>query len=297
MGGAAPVVDGKGNVWVETGNGSVDSGTHAYDNSDGTLELSSSLRLEQYFAPSSWAADNEHDLDMSTAPVLLGDGDVLVAGKSRIAYLLDGSHLGGIGGQKASLGSVCDEDVDGGSAAVGTTVYLPCLAGTVAVRVVASPASLGLLWHSGSGGGPPIVAAGLVWTIGQSGTLYGLNPTTGAVRQQAPIGAPANHFSTPSVADGHLLAPSSDRVVAFAATTSGAAATSPPPTRAGTVPARGAATTGRASGDPAVTTRGGAIPTAAVVGIVLLGLALIGGIAWLSWFLRRRRPDPTRRGC
>ncbi|MGA3148340.1 MAG: PQQ-binding-like beta-propeller repeat protein [Acidimicrobiales bacterium] len=154
MGGAAPVVDSKGNVWVETGNGSVYSSHHAYDDSDGVLELSSSLRLEQYFAPSSWPANNQQDLDMTTAPTLLSDGDVLVTGKSRIAYLLDGSHLGGIGGQRASLGSLCSDDIDGGIAALGTTVYLPCLSGTIAVRVVASPASIRLLWSSGTGGGP-----------------------------------------------------------------------------------------------------------------------------------------------
>ena len=41
---------------------------------------------------------------MSVAPVLLPDGQVLLAGKSRIVYLLDGAHLGGIGHQEATLG-------------------------------------------------------------------------------------------------------------------------------------------------------------------------------------------------
>ena len=68
----------------------------------------------------------------------------------------------------------------------------------------------------GGGWGPPIVAAGLVWTIGQNGTLYGLDSSTGAVRQQAVIGAPANHFPTPSVGDGLLLAAAANQVVAFA---------------------------------------------------------------------------------
>ena len=145
---------------------------------------------------------------MSVEPVLLGDGDVVAAGKSRIAYLLDGTRLGGIGGQEAALGSICSEDVDGGSAWVGTTVYLPCLSGTVADQGVGIAPSLRVLWSSGSGGGPPIVAAGLVWTIGQDGTLYGLDPGTGAIRQQAHVGQPANHFPTPSVGDGLLLAPS-----------------------------------------------------------------------------------------
>ncbi|MGD0392562.1 MAG: PQQ-binding-like beta-propeller repeat protein, partial [Acidimicrobiales bacterium] len=296
MGGAAPVVDSKGNVWVETGNGSVYSAAHAYDDSDGVLELSPSLRLEQYFAPSSWPANNEQDLDMSTAPALLSDGDVLIAGKSRIAYLLEGSHLGGIGGQRASLGSLCSDDIDGGVAALGTTVYLPCLSGTIAVRVVASPASIRLLWSSRTGGGPPIVAAGLVWTIGQNGTLYGLSPTNGAIRQQASIGVPANHFSTPGIGDGLLLAPSADQVVAFATTPGGASASMPAAASTGTTPAGHAvpADADAVAGAPAVASSASGIPAAAVVGIVLLGLGMIAGIGWLSWFLRRKRPGPAR---
>jgi outer membrane protein assembly factor BamB len=238
MGGAAPVVDGSGDIWVSTGNGSVYSYTHAYDDSDAVLELSSSLRLLQFFAPSTWATNNSQDLDMSTAPVLLPDTQVLLAGKSRIVYLLDGARLGGIGHQLATLGasgnaitgSACSDDIDGGAAVVGTTVYLPCLAGTIAVRVTSSPPALRLLWSSGVGGGPPIVAAGLVWTIGQDGVLYGLDPATGQVRQQVTIGVPANHFPTPSMADGLLLAPSRDNVVAFATPASGTAA--PPATSA-----------------------------------------------------------------
>jgi outer membrane protein assembly factor BamB len=78
-----------------------------------------------------------------------------------------------------------------------------------------------LLWSAKVGGGPPIVAAGLVWTIGQNGDLYGLNPDTGEVRQQASVGEQANHFPTPSVGDGLLLAPSADRVVAYRALVQG----------------------------------------------------------------------------
>ena len=101
---------------------------------------------------------------------------------------------------------------------MGNIVYLPCVSGTVAVKVAANPPGLSRLWSAGVGGGPPIVAAGLVWTIGQNGTLYGLDPSTGAVRQQASIGVPANHFPTPSVGGGVLLAPAANRVVAFRTT-------------------------------------------------------------------------------
>jgi hypothetical protein len=120
----------------------------------------------QYFAPSSWPENNAAELDMSMAPALLSDGQVVLAGKSRIFYLLNGSDLGGIGGQEASLASGCGDDIDGGSAAVGTTVFVPCLTGIIAVGATESPAALHLLWSSGIGGEPPIVAAGLVSSIG-----------------------------------------------------------------------------------------------------------------------------------
>ncbi len=217
MGGAAPVVNASGDVWVSAGNGSVYSSSLPYDDSDSVLELSPSMHLLQYFAPTTWPSNNAQDLDMSTAPILLASGQVVLTGKSRIVYLLDGAHLGGIGHQETSLGNACASDIDGGSAVVGMTVYLPCLSGPVALRVTRSPPSLRILWSSSSGGGPPIVAAGLVWTIGQDGVLYGLDPATGAIRQQATIGTVLNHFPTPSVGDGLLLAPSSNRVIAFRA--------------------------------------------------------------------------------
>ncbi|HUL26781.1 MAG TPA: PQQ-binding-like beta-propeller repeat protein [Streptosporangiaceae bacterium] len=273
MGGAAPVVDGHGNIWVSTGNGSVYSYSHAYDDSDAVLELSPSLRLLQFFAPGTWATDNSQDLDMSTAPVLLPDGQVILTGKSRIVYLLDGAHLGGIGGQQATLGSACEDDIDGGAALVGMTVYLPCLAGVVAVRAVRSPPALHLLWSSGTGGGPAIVAAGLVWTIGQGGVLYGLDPATGRIRQQAPIGAVANHFPTPTVAGGLLLAPAARDVVAFSAAAS----------RAGTPTA---AVTTRAAPPPSQPAGQPGPPAGAIAGIVAGGLVVIGGACWLLW--RRR---------
>lgn len=218
MGGAAPAVDEHGDVWVSAGNGSVHNSSQPYDDSDSVLELNSSMRLLQYFAPSSWPQNNANDLDMSMEPVVLRNGQVVIAGKSRIIYLLNGHHLGGIGHQQASLPSGCSQDVDGGGAFVGTTVYLPCFAGTIAIHISATAPALRILWSTTSGGGPPIVAAGLVWSISQSGVLYGLSPATGAVRQQVTIGAPTNHFPTPSVGDGLLLAPSSNRVVAFRTT-------------------------------------------------------------------------------
>ena len=281
MGGAAPVVDAGGNIWVEAGNGSVYSSSHAYDDSDSVLELSTSLTLLQYFAPSSWATDNARDLDLSAAPALLADGQVIAAGKSRTVYLLNGSSLGGIGRQEASLAGACGDDIDGGVAVEGTTVYLPCLSGTVAVQASASPAGLRLLWSSSVGGGPPIVAAGLIWTIGQDGDLYGLDPSTGSVREQATVGVPANHFPTPSVGAGLLLAPASDRVVAFSASSPAATAT----TTTTTTATAHTTTTARATSTTAVPA-GGSSDAGVTAALVVGGLVVVGG---LTWFLVRRR--------
>ncbi len=274
MGGAAPVVDSAGNVWVSVGNGSVYSAQQAYDNSDSLLELSPAMTRLQYFAPSSWPTNNANDLDMSTAPVLLPDGQVIVAGKSRIVYLLNGSALGGIGGQRASLPAACSEDIDGGIAVEDMTAFLPCVSGTIAVSATASPAGLHLLWHADVGGGPPILAGGLVWTMGQDGVLYGLNPATGALRDQATVGAPANHFPTPSVGAGLLLATSAEHVVAFRTTSTGSV---PPTTPTSAAPAATTTSAPPASGGSG----------AAWIWVVVAGAVVVIGAT--IWALRRRR--------
>jgi outer membrane protein assembly factor BamB len=276
MGGAAPVVDAAGDVWVSAGNGSISSASHAYDDSDSLLELSPTMTLLQYFAPSDWPANNANDLDMSISPVLLADGQVMVAGKSRIVYLLNGSALGGVGTQEASLSGTCGDDIDGGVAFEGTTVFLPCVNGPVAVSATASPAGLRLLWRSDVGGGPPILVGGLVWTMGQDGVLYGLDPATGALRDQATVGPPANHFPTPSVGAGLLLAPSADHVVAFRAPSAG----SVPPSTSTTAEA----TTTTSPSAPA------AAGTSTVwIWVVVAGIVVIGAAIWAGRQRRRRR--------
>ncbi len=205
----------------------------------------------------------------------------MAAGKDGVAYLLDGAHLGGIGGEQASMPRACSQEIDGGAAIVGTTVYLPCLSGPVAVQVSSNPAGLRLLWRATSGGGPPIVAAGLVWSIGQDGILYGLSATTGAVVEQASIGAPANHFPTPSVGGGVLLAAAATDVVAFHVATNERGggdhdelgAGNQHDSKCGELQASGIA---------------GGIPAGVIVAIALGGLAVAAGAAWF-WRRARRR--------
>ena len=276
MGGAAPAVDSHGDLWVATGNGSVSSDQHTFDGSDAILEISPSLHLLQYFAPANWREDNSNDLDMTTEPVLLSDGQVILAGKSQVVYLLNGRHLGGVGGQQAKLTPVCSTNIDGGSAHIGTTVYLPCLSGIIAVKATRSPPALHVLWDSGTGGGPPILAGGLVWTIGQNGMLYGLDPATGKIRQKAVIGMPANHFPTPGIGAGLMLVTSAKNVVAF---------------RTSAAPA------GRGDGTTSSATHGSrhdppsrpAADGRMIAGVIVACLVAIGAFCCLIWLIRKQR--------
>src|SRR5580658_1195346 len=224
MGGSAPLVDAQGNIWVASGNGALASAGQPYDRSDSVLELSPTIALEQDFAPARWQQDNAVDADLgTTAPAFVGNL-VFQVGKDRVAYLMDRDHLGGVGGDVASMqlcgtGTGPDYSVSpfGGDAVDGSTVFVPCRDGLTAVAVQAAPKpSMRVLWTppTGSSGGA-VIAGGLVWTISQTGMLYGLDPANGAAEVSEKIGGVSNHFPTPSVADGLLLVPGSVQVLAF----------------------------------------------------------------------------------
>ena len=137
---------------------------------------------------------------------------------------------------------MCSNDVDGGGAVVGTTVYLPCLSGIVAVstRILAAVATSRLELGCGRWSSGGRRRLGLEHRAGRHPVRY--RPHHRAVERRASIGVPANHFPTPSVGDQLLLAPAADQVVAFAAPAPGATGgvttttttpvSSPPPVKA-----------------------------------------------------------------
>jgi outer membrane protein assembly factor BamB len=213
MGGAAPSIDAQGNVWLATGNSAHTSSGDSYDQSDSVLKLSPTMQLLDSFAPSAWYADNGSDSDLgSTSPALLPDGLVFEVGKSQVAYVLNQSNLGGIGGQAALTNGFCF--ADGGSADLNGTLYVPCSGGIRAVTVTSSPPAASWTASTGQAHGSPIVAGGLVWSIG-GGNLFALNASTGVVAQQFAIGGSSSSFPSPSAADGLVLAPSSTQLHAF----------------------------------------------------------------------------------
>jgi polyvinyl alcohol dehydrogenase (cytochrome) len=191
-----PTLGPHGALYVSVGNGAAARGR--YDGSDSVLALSSGLRRTGFFAPRSWAADNANDLDLgSMSPAVLADGSVVADGKRGTAYLLNGAHLGGIGGQRAQA-AVCA--AFGGPSVRGTVAYIPCAEGGMAA-VDTAGGRLRVLWRGPPGAaGSPVLGGGAVWVPGiDSGTLYELDPSTGRVRHQIGLGSALPHFASPSL--------------------------------------------------------------------------------------------------
>jgi len=204
---SGPAVTSAGQIVVTTGNGEATGG--AWDHSDSVLRLSPTLQLLDGFAPSGWAQENGVDADLgSTGPLLLGDGRALAAGKGGSIYLVDVQHLGGVGGQRASLG---DCQSYGGMAmgvksAAGTPVFVPCVSGVQQI-LVGSSDTLHRGWRApGRISGSPVVAGSTVWSVEMSGTLDALNASTGQRRAAVSIGA-TTRFATPAIAGSRLFVP------------------------------------------------------------------------------------------
>ena len=227
MGGSSPVVDPSGNVYVASADGYNQGAGQPYDDSDAVLELSPNMHLKSIFYLSDWQTLSGDDLDLGTGDPVLVHGFVFQIGKTDIGYLLRQGHLGGRDGEVASL-HMCSGDPDGGHVLLGSVIYLPCPNGLTAIRVSTRPPYLKQLWTDSDGAhSSPIVAAGLVWTIGSDNAVHGLNPANGNEVTSIPFGAPVNHFPTPTVADGLLLLPGADQLFAF----KGPAGLPPPPAK------------------------------------------------------------------
>ena len=198
-----PAFDGT-NLYVAVGNGAIGSAGGGYDHSDSVLKLTTSAHLVQSFSPSTWRVDNDSDLDLgSQGPTLVGRW-VFADGKRGTAYVLDRANLGGIGGQ-VSAQSLCVSF--GGTAVVGTRVYVPCTDGVRGIRVDGT-GHIQQLWHAPSSiTGSPIVGGGRVWTLDTGGgVLHALDPATGADRGSVPVGS-VTRFATPAAYGPDLYVP------------------------------------------------------------------------------------------
>jgi outer membrane protein assembly factor BamB len=208
---AGETVAPSGSVYVVTGNGASRS---TFDYSNSVVKLSPDLRVESYFAPSNWSSLNASDTDLGSvgATLLPALGVVVAIGKQGVVYLLKADQLGGIGGQVA-LRPVCT-GAWGGTAWAGSTVFVPCADGLLALSV--TPTSIVIKWKAAHIViASPIVAAGVLWAIDtNSAKVYALDPSSGAVLYTAALGV-SRHFNTLAATEGFVVAPAGTHVVAI----------------------------------------------------------------------------------
>ena len=205
-------IDTSGNIFVTTGNSESSSN---FDFGNAVIRLSPALQEKDYFAPTNWVALNQGDTDLgSLAPSLLGNNTIFQIGKEGVGYLLNATHLGGIGGEEFNS-SVCGSF--GGTAYVAPVIYVPCGGGLVAVKVDLANESFTPLWKGPQfGTSSPIVAGNAAWTIDTgSATIYALSPNNGTRLYSHSLGS-VPHFATPSAADGYVFAVGGDSIFAFA---------------------------------------------------------------------------------
>jgi hypothetical protein len=216
--GGAVVEPGGKRLLLSTGNGPWNGST---DFGDSVVELTlPGLRFRQAFTPTNQAELNESDTDLgSSAPVLLGQDRVLIAGKDAIMRVLSLSDLDGhppsvhnrLGGEVQRLplpggGELFTAPAvwrQGGS----TTVFVGAEHATAAYALIGG--RLHLVWQNGNPGTSPVLAGGLLYVYDLSGggiDVY--RPRSGSPIAKLP--GSAGHWNSPIVVDGHVVEPEGD---------------------------------------------------------------------------------------
>ena len=216
--GGAVVEPGGKSLLLDTGNATWDGRRYF---GDSVLELSvTGLELEQSYAPKNQAELNEDDLDLgSSAPVLLGEDRVLVAGKDGVMRVLNLSRLDGskpgakprLGGEVQTLETPGDTQLYTAPAVWHhgdqTTVFLADYSATAAYAVRGG--RLRPLWRNDTPGTSPIVAGGLVYVYEpEEGGIEVYAP--GSSKPIAKLPGAQGHWNSPIVVDGHVIEPEVD---------------------------------------------------------------------------------------
>ncbi len=249
------------------------------------------------FEPPTWQQESNTDADLgSAAPELLSGGLLFQAGKSGTGYLIEESTM-----KSVYNGKVCSENGGysgsfGGDAFAGGVIYIPCENGVQALAYSEAGKSFRPLWQGPENAvGPPIVSAGLVWSVATGGLkgggtkLYGLDPASGSPRYTETLPGPvADHFASPSAAGGRLFVADGSCVSAYqvaqlaageagssAPAGAGGCASAPPP--AGESPALGASERGASAPSPNPILANLSNPLSDSIGTELLDVHLYAG--------------------
>jgi hypothetical protein len=209
-----------GDVWFATSDTDQLQAIGDWDGNNSVWRLPADLaRPLDSWTPANWLYLNREDIDQgSFAPVVMSNGFAFDTGKYGVGFLLRQDRLGGIGGEAFSA-KVCTTGGPaggsfGGGAVMNDMIYVPCKDGLAALRVDPKKPSFTLVWR-GAQQFPdtPVIAYGAVWTVTsesgsynrpwKEGRLWALDPSTGVVLAEIPIGG-VPHFASPAAAAGNL---------------------------------------------------------------------------------------------
>jgi uncharacterized protein (TIGR03437 family) len=244
-GGAAPAVDGDGNIYIVSGNGTFDYETQGPDLGESYLKMSSAggLSVLDYFTPFNYAPLNSGDVDMGSAGVvLLGDEAgsaahphlMAGAGKEGRVYLIDRDNpgkwragaddqivqsipnaIGGLFGNPAYFNKALYFCGSGDSLKAFSVMN----AQMSATPTSSSPDPAGICVPSISASGND---NGIVWALQPWGVLAAYDATNLAIElytsaqnsQRDGLGASVK-FSAPTVVNGKVYAGTENQFVAY----------------------------------------------------------------------------------
>jgi PQQ-like domain len=220
---SGPVVEpGDRRILTDTGNGPWNGTT---DFGDSVLELTfPALALRQSFTPTDQEQLNSSDTDLgSSAPALLGEDRVVLAGKDGVMRVLalsrlDGHPPSGAPARRHPLGGELQRlQIPGGGELFSapavwrrdgrTTVFVADANGTAAY--VLRGGRLYRAWENSTPGTSPVMAGGLLYVYDLSaGGIYVYRPPSPRPLAKLP-GAPG-HWNSPIVVGGHVVEPEGD---------------------------------------------------------------------------------------
>ncbi|MGA2164330.1 MAG: PQQ-binding-like beta-propeller repeat protein [Solirubrobacteraceae bacterium] len=220
-----PVVEPGGRrILIDTGNGPWNGTTNF---GDSLLELTvPNLQLRQAFTPVDQEHLNTNDLDLgSSAPALLGDNRVMLAGKDGIMRVLALSRLAGHppvkppSGRHATLGGEVQQlpTPHGGQLFTApavwhhgghTTVFVADFEGAGAYELRGG--RLKTLWTNDIAGTSPIVAGGLLYIYEPGGGGIEVYNPSGSSHPIAKLPGSPGHWNSPIVVDGQVVEPEGD---------------------------------------------------------------------------------------
>ena len=247
MGSSAPSVDENGNIYVTTGNGTLDGSVNF---GEAAVKLSPALQPLDYFAPYNYSTYNASDIDLGSGAIMVVPDqpgshphELIACGKPTPVYVLDRDNLGQLGATSDNIIQRLDNEV--GAFAATTNSVQACFTAPAmwgqnvyfggkydVLKMFSLDPNTGLLSPSpvsqgslayGYPGADPVVSSsgatnGIVWTVDTKTDALLANDATNLANTlfSGSLPAPAIRWTVPTVINGHVYVGAEGKVFGFA---------------------------------------------------------------------------------